>query len=108
MFLHSYSNAAHEREAQELLGAAFPDLSLSISSDVAPEVREFERASTTVANAYIKPLAERYLDDLATGSAKLGISAPLHLMLSAGGLTHLDEAKRVPVEMLSPVQPQVP
>ncbi len=100
VFLNAYSNAAHECEAQELLEAAFPDLSLSISSDVAPEVREFERASTTVANAYIKPLAERYLDDLATGSAKLGISAPLHLMLSAGGLTHLDEAKRVPVEML--------
>ncbi|MDP6895578.1 MAG: hydantoinase/oxoprolinase family protein [Rhodospirillales bacterium] len=100
VFLHAYANAAHEREALALLGGAFPDLSLSISSDVAPEVREFERASTTVTNAYVKPLAERYLDQLAARAAELGISAPLHLMLSAGGLTHLDEAKRVPVEML--------
>jgi len=100
VFLHAYADASHERQALEILRQAVPDLSLSISSDVAPEIREFERASTTVTNAFIKPLAERYLEALSRQSSERGITAPLHLMLSAGGLTHLDEAKRVPVEML--------
>ncbi|MEK9723962.1 MAG: hydantoinase/oxoprolinase family protein, partial [Rhodospirillaceae bacterium] len=100
VFLHAYANPVHERAAREALEAAHPGLSLSVSSDVAPEIREFARASTTVANAYVKPLAGRYLDTLAAGAAARGVAAPLHLMLSAGGLTHLEEAKRVPVEML--------
>jgi len=100
VFLHAYANPAHERQALAALADAVPGLSLSISSDVAPEIREFERASTTVTNAYIKPLAEKYLATLSRQADDRGITAPLHLMLSAGGLTHLDEAKRVPVEML--------
>jgi N-methylhydantoinase A len=65
VFLHSYANPRHERRAAELIAERYPQLSLSTSIDVAPEIREFERASTTVINAYIKPLAERYLDALA-------------------------------------------
>jgi N-methylhydantoinase A len=67
---------------------------------VAPEIREYERASTTVANAYIKPLARQYLDAMARRVAGLGIPAPLLLMLSSGGLTHVAEAERTPVQML--------
>ena len=67
---------------------------------MAPEIREYERASTTAANAYIKPLAERYLDSLVAKIKSLDIEAPLHLMISSGGLTHLKEAKRTPIQML--------
>ena len=65
-----------------------------------PEIREYERASTTAINAYIKPLAERYLAALADQIAARGIAAPLLLMLSNGGLTHIEEAKRTPVQLL--------
>jgi N-methylhydantoinase A len=100
VFLHSYANPRHERRAAELIAERYPQLSLSTSIDVAPEIREFERASTTVINAYIKPLAERYLDALARQIAARGIVAPLLLMLSSGGLAGIDEAKRTPVQLL--------
>ncbi|MCE9641433.1 MAG: hydantoinase/oxoprolinase family protein, partial [Betaproteobacteria bacterium] len=99
-FLHAYANPLHERRAGKLIQAEFPQLPVSLSSDVSPQIREYERTSTTVVNAYIKPLAESYLDLLATEIAKLGIKAPLFMMLSNGGLTHIAEAKRVPVQML--------
>ena len=100
VFLHSYANPKHERRAGELLREAYPDLFVSLSSDVSPQIREFERTSTTVANAYIKPLADSYLDLMSREIAALGISAPLFMMLSNGGLTHVDEAKRVPIQLL--------
>ncbi len=100
VFLHSYANPAHERRAVELLSQRFPALSLSASVDVCPEIREYERTSTTVINAYIKPLAERYIASLAGQLASRGIAAPLLLMLSNGGLTNVEEAKRCPVQLL--------
>ena len=100
VFLHSYANPAHERRAAELLARRYPRLSLSASIDVAPEIREFERSSTTVINAYIKPLAERYISSLAAQASERGIGAPLLLMLSNGGLTNIEEAKRTPVQLL--------
>lgn len=100
VFLHSYLNGAHERRAGDIIREKFPELSVSLSSEVAPEVREFERTSTTAANAYVKPLATSYLERLAEKSAAAGITAPLHLMISSGGLTHVEEAKRNPVQML--------
>jgi len=99
-FLHSYANARHERQALELIAARHPTLALSASVDVAPEIREYERVSTTAINAYIKPLAERYLSSLAAQVAARGIAAPLLLMLSNGGLTNIEEAKRTPVQLL--------
>ena len=99
-FLHAYANPAHERRAKEAIEREFPRLFVSLSSDVSPQIREYERTSTTVVNAYIKPLAESYLDSLAGEIAKLGITAPLFMMLSNGGLTHVAEAKRVPVQLL--------
>ena len=100
VFLHSYANPAHERRAAELLAQRYPVLTLSASIEVAPEIREYERVSTTVINAYIKPLAERYISSLADQAAARGIAAPLLLMLSNGGLTNIDEAKRTPVQLL--------
>ncbi len=99
-FLHSYVNPAHERRALELLARHVPKVALSASIDVAPEIREYERSSTTVCNAYVKPLAERYLSSLAARIAERGITAPLLLMLSNGGLTNIEEAKRSPVQLL--------
>ena len=100
VMLHAYANPGHERRAVDLIRARHPGLELSASSDVAPEIREFERTSTTVANAYIKPLAERYLTTLARRIADRGIPAPLLLMLSNGGLAGIEEAKRAPVQLL--------
>ncbi len=100
VFLHAYRDGRHERRAGELLGRAAPALAVSLSSDVAPEIREFERASTTAANAYVKPLAQAYLDALGEGLAARGVVAPLLLMLSSGGLSHVGEVKRAPVQML--------
>lgn len=100
VFLHSYANAAHEATAASFIRKTYPDVSVSASHELAPEIREYERSSTTVANAYIKPLAERYLDSLARQIRELGIPGPFFLMLSNGGLTHIDEAKESPVRLL--------
>jgi N-methylhydantoinase A len=100
VFLHAYANHTHEREAARIIAEAYPGIPLSLSSEVSPQIREFERSSTTVANAYVKPLAERYLGRLSADLVALGLKAPLFMMLSNGGLTHLEEAKRVPVQLL--------
>jgi N-methylhydantoinase A len=100
VFLHAYANHRHERQALEAIARRHPGLALSASVDVAPEIREYERVSTTAINAYIKPLAERYLSSLAAQVAARGIAAPLLLMLSNGGLTNIEEAKRTPVQLL--------
>jgi N-methylhydantoinase A len=100
VFLHAYANPRHEAEAAQLVARHHPTLAVTASHEVAPEIREFERASTTVANAYIKPLARRYLEAMARRLDTLGVPAPLLLMLSSGGLTHLAEAERTPVQML--------
>ncbi|MBS0547673.1 MAG: hydantoinase/oxoprolinase family protein [Proteobacteria bacterium] len=99
-FLHSYANPAHERAIGAAVAERFQKLSISLSSDVSPEIREYLRASTTVANAYIRPLAEAYLDRLEQALRSEGIPGGLFLMLSNGGLTHVSEAKRVPVQLL--------
>jgi N-methylhydantoinase A len=99
-FLHSYANPSHERAIGAAVAERFQNLSLSLSSEVAPEIREYLRASTTVANAYIRPLAEIYLERLENALRGEGIPGGLFLMLSNGGLTHVSEAKRVPVQLL--------
>ena len=100
VFLHAYANDAHERAAAEAIAQRFPQVSISLSSDIAPEIREYPRASTTVANAYVRPLAESYLERLEQELKAAGIPGGLYLMLSNGGLTHVAEAKRAPVQLL--------
>ena len=99
-FLHAYANPEHERRARARLAERFPGVAFAISSEVAPEIREFERLSTTVANACLMPLADRYVAQLAERIAAHGIGCRLLLMLSSGGLTDVDEARRFPVRML--------
>lgn len=100
VFLHCYANPAHEDAALDAITSAHPDLFVSASHDVSPEIREYERASTTSANAYVQPLAQRYLDSLISQANGLGITAPFFMMLSNGGLTHVEEAKARPVLLL--------
>jgi N-methylhydantoinase A len=100
VFLHAYANPRHEAEAARLIAKRHPGIAVTTSHEVAPEIREYERASTTAANAYIKPLAQKYLALMARRVSELGIPSPLLLMLSSGGLTHVQEAQRVPVQML--------
>ncbi|MDB5382604.1 MAG: apc3 2 [Rhodospirillales bacterium] len=99
-FLHAYANPVHERAAAAAITARFPALSLSLSCDVAPEIREYPRMTTTVANAYVRPIAEIYLDRLEAALKASGVPGALFLMLSNGGLTHGGEAKRAPVQLL--------
>lgn len=100
VFLHAYANAAHEQQAGEVLLRHHPTLHVSLSSDVVPQIREYERTSTTVANAYVRPLADAYLERLRQRLRAAGATAELFLMLSNGGLTGTAEARRKPVEML--------
>ncbi|HJQ55536.1 MAG TPA: hydantoinase/oxoprolinase family protein [Vineibacter sp.] len=99
-FLHAYANPAHERAIAEAVSRRFQKLSVSISSDIAPEIREYPRVSTTVANAYVRPLAETYLERLEAALRRDGVAGSLFLMLSNGGLTHVSEAKRAPVQLM--------
>ncbi len=98
-FLHSYVNPAHEERARELLRAAHPQLSVTISSEVSPEIREYERFSTACANAYVQPLMAGYLTRLAGACKEMGLACPLLLMTSGGGLTTLDSAIRFPIRL---------
>ncbi|WP_137127300.1 hydantoinase B/oxoprolinase family protein [Roseomonas sp. HF4] len=100
-FLNSIVNAANEQAAMRALAQAFPDLALCASYQVANEIREFERFSTTVANAFIAPLADRYLGAFGRCIAEdCGIAAPVLLMLSSGGLAPIEVARRQPIALL--------
>jgi N-methylhydantoinase A/oxoprolinase/acetone carboxylase beta subunit len=98
--LHSYANDAHEVQTARILRESLPTLPISLSSDVSPEMREYERFSTVVANAYVQPLMARYLSELRDGLAQLGVTAPLLLMQSNGGLCDIETAVRYPVRLM--------
>jgi N-methylhydantoinase A len=99
-FLHSFTNETHERRAGEILAKLMPGVALSLSCEVAPEIREYERASTTIANAYVRPLMDRYLGRLQDGLQGIGIAGPLLLMMSSGGVTTVETARRFPVRLV--------
>jgi N-methylhydantoinase A len=99
-FLHAFVNPAHERRAAEIVAEMWPELPVSLSSEVSPEMREWERFSTTVANAYVQPLMARYLRRLEGGLREAGLSCPLFLMLSGGGLTTIETAVRFPIRLV--------
>lgn len=99
--LHAYAHDTHERRVAELLRPLLPDdVTICLSSEVAPEIREFERFSTTVANAYVRPLMASYLKRLQQGLAEMQLDAPLYLMMSGGGLTTLETASRFPIRLV--------
>jgi N-methylhydantoinase A/oxoprolinase/acetone carboxylase beta subunit len=100
--LHAYRTSDHERAVETALRREAPEVAVSLSSDVAPEVGEFVRTSTTVANAYVLPLVGRYLEMLEKRLSGLGLSGPLRIMLSTGGggLAGPATARRYPVRLL--------
>ena len=98
--LHAFVNPAHERRIRDILAEELPDVPVSLSSDVSPEMREWERFSTTAANAYVQPLMSRYLTALQDGLRALGMEAPVFLMLSGGGLTTIETACRFPIRLV--------
>jgi N-methylhydantoinase A len=99
-YLHAFVNPEHEQRTAELLQAARPDLSITLASEVCPEIREFERLSTACANAYVRPLMARYLQRLAGELKGLGFNCPFLLMTSGGGLTTLETAARFPIRLV--------
>ena len=100
-FLHAYAHDAHERRVREILERHLPkDVTVCISSEVAPEIREYERFSTTIANAYVRPLMASYLYRLRDQLKDMRLDAPLFLMMSGGGLTTLETAARFPIRLV--------
>ncbi len=99
-FLHSYANPGHEGRVRDILAQELPGLSVSLSSEVCPEVREYERFTTTTVNAYIRPMMEGYLARLEQRLADIGVVCPALLMTSAGGLTTFETAKRFPIRLV--------
>jgi N-methylhydantoinase A len=100
-FLHAYAHDAHEVRVRELLARLLPkDVTICISSEVAPEIREYERFSTTLANAYVRPLMASYLYRLRDQLKEMKLTAPLFLMMSGGGLTTLETAARFPIRLV--------
>lgn len=100
VFLHAYANPAHERRMAEILAARAPGLRLSLSSEVAPKWREYERTSTTVADAYVAPLVQGYLAALEGSLRDLGIRAELSVMQSNGGVASVELARTWPVRIV--------
>jgi N-methylhydantoinase A len=98
--LHSFRNPAHERRLRDLILAKRPGFPVSLSSEVAPEVREYERTSTTVANAYAMPAVRRYMETLEKGLAELGTGGRLYIILSNGGIASPQTASRYPIRLL--------
>ncbi|WP_066367403.1 hydantoinase/oxoprolinase family protein [Herbidospora mongoliensis] len=95
-FLHSYLNPAHEREAAAIIREAYPQVSLSLSTDIVREYREYERTSTTVLEAYIRPIFESYVDELEAGLAARGFGGRFLIMRSGGGSMTSSVAKTSP------------
>jgi N-methylhydantoinase A len=98
--LHSYVNTGHEKKVAERLQAALPGVAVSLSSDLAREIKEFERTSTVAANAYVKPLVATYLRELGSRIAKIRSGIPLRVMVSSGGFTSAEAGAESPILLL--------
>src|SRR5438270_2232677 len=98
--LHSYLNPAHELRVKEIVARLAPGVTLCISAEVLPVINEYERSSTSVINAYVRPIVERYLNRLAGEVKRIGIDAPLLLMQSNGGLTTAKAAAVTPMHII--------
>ena len=98
--LHAYANPVHERRVRDAARERFPGMAISLSSDVSPQMREYERFNTTVANAYVKPLMASYLGRLEGALAAQGVACPVFLVHSGGGLMSLADAAALPVRLV--------
>ena len=99
-FLHGFVNPVHERRAAAVAQAEWPGVQVSLASEVSPEMREWERFSTTVANAYVQPLMAGYLARLRAGLDAMGVGVPVFMMLSGGGLTGIETAAKFPIRLV--------
>jgi len=98
--IHSYVNDTHEQRVRDAIRARDPKIAISISSQVSPQMREYERFNTVCANAYVKPMVAAYLHHLKVGMAEAGIAAPIFMMHSGGGLMSVESAAEFPVRLL--------
>lgn len=99
-FIHSYVNGAHESQVREALQRRLPDVSVSISSEVSPQMREFERFNTVCANAYVKPIIKSYLDRLVSSLQEAGTACPVFMIHSGGGIISVESAAEFPVRLV--------
>jgi N-methylhydantoinase A len=98
--LHSYANTKHEKQIGALIQKKFPGITCSLSCEVMPEIREYERTSATVMNAYVQPITNHYLKNLNAQLQALGFNGIIHIMNSAGRLTTIEGARKTPVQLL--------
>ena len=99
-FLHSYRSPIHEKRVAELIGNRFPSLAVCLSSEVVPEIREYERFSTTVANAYTLPIISKYLNSLALRLKEINYDGEILVMLSHGGISTQEIGRRYPIRLV--------
>jgi N-methylhydantoinase A len=99
-FMHAYANAAPEARVREILLNEMPGLYVSVSHEVCPEIREYERTSTTAGNAYVQPLMASYLERLVQRLKAVGSKAPLLMIMSSGSLTSVETAMRFPIRLV--------
>jgi N-methylhydantoinase A len=99
-FLHAWTNHEHERRAADLLSKLLPDVEIVASREVSTQWREYERTSTTVLSAYVKPTVASYLDDLRSGLRDVGVLAPMYAMRSSGGVSSFERAAEAPITLL--------
>lgn len=98
--MHAYANPTHELRLREILHDILPELVISLSHDVSPEAREFDRLSTTIANAYIQPLMAHYLEDFQSRFSGKGLRCPILMMTAGGGMTTIETAVRLPIRLV--------
>ena len=99
-FLHAYANGAHERRVRDLIREVAPDMPVSISSDVLPEINEYERTSTTVINAYVQPVVSRYFLSMESDLKTMGMDIPIMVMQSNGGMMPSELARERPIHII--------
>ncbi len=99
-FLQSFTNPIHERAVGDFIKAKYPQIYVSLSVDVMPEIREYERVSATTMNAYVQPITDEYLSNLRDRLKLLGFEGTIEIMISSGRLTSLDGARKTPIQLL--------
>jgi len=98
--LHAFTNPRHELDIYEIVRDEMPNAAISVSHQVSPAMREYQRTSTTVANAYVQPVTSNYLERIKAGLSEAGLDAPLNVMLSSGGMTTIETATRFPIRLV--------
>ncbi|RUL99259.1 hydantoinase/oxoprolinase family protein [Rhizobium anhuiense] len=99
-FIHAYANGAHEVAVRDAILKRLPGISVSISSEVSPQMREFERFNTVCANAYVKPAIKSYLDRLVVSLKEIGVGCPVFMIHSGGGIVSVESASEFPVRLV--------